>query len=198
MALARSRFTDEAGFSLAEVMVAACILTVGLVSLAQLFAISTRGNAAARSNTFTVILAQQKMEQLRGLTWGFDTIGLPISDTTTDLSAVSPETGCPTPGSGRGTGLSPSPAGTIGANTDGWVDYLNQFGCVLSGGGSPPQGTVYIRRWSVEPLPTNPNNTLVLQVLVFVNKDRGDADQGNVARLPEEARLVSVKTRKMK
>ena len=26
--------------------------------------------------------------------------------------------------------------------------------------------TVYVRRWSVEPLPTNPNNTLILQVLV--------------------------------
>jgi hypothetical protein len=77
------------------------------------------------------------------------------------------------------------------------VDYINPNG-VLSGGGSPPQGTMYIRRWSVEPLPTNPNNTLILQVLVFLNRDRGDADAGNVARLPEEARLVSVKTRKMK
>jgi hypothetical protein len=196
--LARSRFTDEAGFSLAEVMVAACLLTVGLVSLAQLFAISTRGNAAARSNTFTVILAQQKMEQLRGLTWGFDTANLPLSDTSTDLSAVGTQAGCPTPAGGSGTGLSPSPTGTLSANTSGWVDYINPDGCVLSGNGSPPQGTMYIRRWSVEPLPTNPNNTLILQVLVFRNKERGDADTGNVARLPEETRLMSVKTRKMK
>lgn len=196
--MARSRFTDERGFSLAEVMVAACILTVGLVSLAQLFAISTRGNAAARSNTFTVILAQQKMEQLRGLTWGFDTANLPISDTATDLSAVGTQAGCPTPAGGSGTGLSASPSGSLSSNTSGWVDYINPNGCVLSGGGSPPKGTMYIRRWSVQPLPTNPNNTLVLQVLVFRNKDRGDADAGNVARLPEEARLVSVKTRKMK
>jgi len=180
-------------------MVASCILCVGLVSLAQLFAISTRGNAAARSNTFTVILAQQKMEQLRGLTWGFDTVGLPISDTSTDLSAVGTQAGCPAPSGGRGAGLTASPSGSLGANDDGWVDYLNMDGCVLSGGGSPPQGTAYIRRWSVEPLPTNPNNTLILQVLVFKNRDRGTAaDAGNVARLPEEARLVSVKTRKMK
>jgi prepilin-type N-terminal cleavage/methylation domain-containing protein len=40
--LARSRFTDETGFSLAEVMIASLLLCVGLVSLAQLFAISTR------------------------------------------------------------------------------------------------------------------------------------------------------------
>jgi hypothetical protein len=196
--LARSRFTDDSGFSLAEVMIASCILCVGLVSLAQLFALSTRSNVAARSNTFTVILAQQKMEQLRGLTWGFDTAGLPLSDTSTDLSAVGTQAGCPAPSGGSGTGLTPSPAGSLGANTGGWVDYLNPNGCVLSGGGSPPQGTMYIRRWSVEPLPTNPNNTLILQVLVFRNRDRGDADAGNVARLPEEARLMSVKTRKMK
>ena len=196
--MARSRFTDETGFSLAEVMIASLLLCVGLVSLAQLFAISTRSTVAARSNTFTVILAQQKMEQLRGLTWGFDTIGLPMSDTSTDLTAVGTQAGCPAPAGGSGTGLTPSASGTLAANTDGWVDYINPNGCVLSGGGSPPQGTMYIRRWSVEPLPTNPNNTLILQVLVFLNRDRGDADAGNVARLPEEARLVSVKTRKMK
>ena len=56
----------------------------------------------------------------------------------------------------------------------------------------------FIRRWSVEPLPTNPNNTLILQVLVTRNRNRGDADAGNVARQNEEARLMSVKTRKTK
>ena len=198
MALARSRFTDEAGFSLAEVLVAAFILGVGLVSLAQLFALSTRGNVAARSNTFTVILAEQKMEQLRGLTWGFDTAGLPISDLSTDLTAVGTQAGCPAPSGGRATGLTQSPSGTLGSNTDGWVDFLDPKGCVLSGGSAPPEGTMYIRRWSVEPLPTNPNNTLILQVLVARNVDRGTADSGNVARLPEETRLMSVKTRKMK
>ena len=47
-----------------------------------------------------------------------------------------------------------------------------------------------------QPLPTNPNNTLVIQVLVTRNFNRGAADNGAVSRLPEEARLVTVKTRK--
>jgi hypothetical protein len=143
-----------------------------------------------------VILAQQKMEQLRGLTWGFDTIGR-LSDTSTDLppSARRPAV---RRRPGRGQGSRRRRPARWARTQDGWVDYINPNGCVLSGGGSPPQGTMYIRRWSVEPLPTNPNNTLILQVLVFLNRDRGDADGGNVARLPEEARLVSVKTRKMK
>ena len=49
----------------------------------------------------------------------------------------------------------------------------------------------------MEPLPTNPNNTLVLQVLVTRTRSRGSADQAvGVNRLPDEARIISVKTRK--
>jgi prepilin-type N-terminal cleavage/methylation domain-containing protein len=198
MALAKSRFTDDAGFSLAEVMVATIILAVGLMAVAQMFGASTMANASARASTFTVILAEQKMEQLRALAWGFDTVNLPVSDETTDTTNVGTLAGCSGSGSGRGSGLSPSPAGTLAANTDGWVDYLDQNGCVLGGGGSAPDGTIYTRRWSVEPLPTNPNNTLVLQVLVTKRKNRGDGNDASVARLPDEARIMSVKTRKTK
>ena len=60
----------------------------------------------------------------------------------------------------------------------------------------PPDTAIYTRRWSITPLPTNPNNTLIIQVLVTRNKARGDADLGAVTRLPEEARMIAVKTRK--
>jgi hypothetical protein len=56
---------------------------------------------------------------------------------------------------------------------------------------------VYFRRWSVEPLPTNPNNTLILQVVVGrISTNRLDVDQGNVARTQDDARVITVKTRK--
>lgn len=197
--MARSRISSESGFSLVEVLAATVILTVALMSLAQLFALSTRANFTARTNSFAALLAQQKMEQLRGLTWGYDVLNLPVSDLTTDTSTGTGVTGCPTPGAGGGgTGLSPSPWGTLQGNTAGWVDYLDQNGCLLGGGAAIPDGTIYIRRWSVEPLPTNPNNTLILQVLVTRRTDRGQADAANVARQNEEARLMSVKTRKSK
>jgi len=188
--LAKYKFSDsESGFSLVETLVATAILATALVSLAELFGIATRSNLAARNGSITMILAEQKMEQLRGLTWGFDVVGLPLSDTATDTT-VSPEA------TAGGTGLSPSPANALRANTTGYVDYLDIDGRSLGGGTSLPPGTVFIRRWSVEPLPTNPNNTLILQVLVTRSRDRRDADLGSVARMPEEARLVSVKTRK--
>ena len=46
---------------------------------------------------------------------------------------------------------------------------VDRTGKTLGGGATPPANTVYMRRWSVEPLPTNPNNTLILQVLVIRN-----------------------------
>lgn len=187
----RRRFSRraEAGFSLVETLVATTMLAMALTALAELLVISVRNNAVAKNGTFTSVLATQKMEQLRSLTYGFDLLGLPINDTTTDTS-VTPETPV------GGKGLAPSTTNTLRANTDGYVDYLDLYGRSLGGGTVIPDNTSYIRRWMVEPLPTNPNNTLIIQVLVTRRRDRGTADIGSVARAPEEARLITVKTRK--
>lgn len=190
--MAKSSFSNERGFSLVETLVATTIMTVALSSLAQLFLISTKANQSARITTGASVLAQQKMEQLRGLTWGFDIIGLPLSDTTSDLTVV-PEQ--PT----GGPGLTPSPDRTLRRNVDGYCDFLDERGTPVGSGTNPPPGTVYIRRWSIEPLPTNPNNTLILQVLVTRWRSRGVADTEEAnggRRLPDEARIISVKTRK--
>jgi prepilin-type N-terminal cleavage/methylation domain-containing protein len=198
MALAKSSWTADRragaagarGFSLLEVLFATTILVVGVAGLAQLFALSTRTNSSARATTFASLLAQEKMEQLRSLTWGFDSLGLPLTDTSTNISSATQN-----PTGGRG--LTPSPVGTLGSNTDGYCDYLDGTGKSLGSGSNPPNGAVYIRRWSIEPLPTNPNNTLVLQVLVTRNRTRGASDTATgVNRLPDEARIISVKTRK--
>src|SRR5438128_755994 len=191
MALAKSSWTADArGFSILETLVATTIMIVAVASLGQLFAVSTQRNKSAKNTGFAAVLAQQKMEQLRGLTWGFDTLGLPTTDTTTDTTVV-PES------PNGGTGLSPAPAGTLRQNTLGFVDYLDAQGRSLGGTTTnTPATAVYIRRWAVEPLPTNPNNTIVIQVLVTRHRNRGTADQGNSSRLPDEARVISVKTRK--
>jgi len=176
-----SRAGDERGFSLVEVLAAAVILMTGLIAVAQMFVVSTNTNMAARRVTTTSVLAQQKIEQLRALTWGFDDFGLPISDFTSDI-AVSP----PTPAGG--VGLQASPGDTLNASTPGFVDYLDAYGAWVGTGAAPPAGAVYVRRWSVEPLPTNPNNTLVFQVLVGRISPAGPPSA--------LARQVSLKTRK--
>jgi hypothetical protein len=130
---------------------------------------------------------------LRSLTWGFDADeqGLPVSDTTTNLSTEPP--------SSNGSGLNPSPSDSLTQNQTGFVDYLDENGQHVGTGTNIPGEAVYVRRWSIQPLPTNPNNTLILQVLVSpvlnerVREQNGGAD---FARLPGDALLVSVKTRK--
>ena len=59
-----SRHPDARGFSLLEVLVATSVLGVALAALAQLFAVAIHLNARARSMTFAVLLAEQKVEEL--------------------------------------------------------------------------------------------------------------------------------------
>jgi prepilin-type N-terminal cleavage/methylation domain-containing protein len=170
------------GFSLLEVLIASAVITVAVVGLVPLLIISTRANTNARATTFAAVLAQQKMEQLRSLAWSVDAGGTPVSDTTTDITVV------PNRSEG-GVGLSASPAGALDRDTSGYVDFLDADGKVLPD--DPTAIPTFIRRWSVQPLPTNPANTLVLQVRVV----RADAPRIS-RRVPGEARIVSVKTRK--
>ena len=171
-------------------MIATALLGTALVAVAQLFATSTRANTNARASTFAMVLAQQKMEQLRGLVWAFDANGNPVSDFQSNL-AVAPPTAT------GGPGLSASPVGALLSSTAGYVDYLGPAGAYAGTGTTPPSDAVYIRRWSVTPLPEDPANTLVLQVMVTRQRNRGAvANAGAGLRLPNEARIVSLKTRK--
>src|SRR5687768_11233015 len=101
--MAQAKFNSSNGFSLTEVVIAMGLLTTVSLGVAQLFAVSTKANQVARGQTSTTAMAEQKMEQLRALTWGFDPAGqgLPVSDTSTNLSVAPPAS--------NGSGLNPSP-----------------------------------------------------------------------------------------
>jgi prepilin-type N-terminal cleavage/methylation domain-containing protein len=193
MALARfNSNSNSRGFSLIEVVIALGLLTVVSLGVAQLFAVSTRANYVARGNTSTTVLAEQKMEQIRSLTWGFDMEGqgLPVSDTSTNLSAYPP--------AANGTGLNPTPSDSLEANKAGCFDYLDAFGNWVGNDDPPPGSAVYVRRWSIQPLPTNPNNTLVIQVLVspLANENARLQTAFTRTRMAGDALLITVKTRK--
>ncbi len=180
------RFTRSHGFSLVEVLVAMTILIVAVTALAQLSSVSARANANAKATTFASMLAAQKMEQLRALTWGFDAVGAPLSDLTTDITVFPPQ-------AGSGAGLSLSPAGALGDNSAGYCDFLDASGTSLGGGTTPPAGAVFVRRWSIEPMQSNHAHTLALQVLVT----RVRHHPGGVADiLPDDTWMVTVRTRK--
>ena len=193
MAQERSRFApDGRGFSLAEVVIAMGLLTAVSLGVAQLFAVSANANRIGRTQTSTTALAEQKLEQIRALTFGFDLqgLGLPVTDTPTNLAR--------TPHTSDGSGLNPSPANALDENVPGFVDYLDGNGAWVGTGLTPPAGAIYVRRWAIVPLPTNPNNTLVLQVVVStLATEQGRVIDGNPRRrMHGDAVLVSVKTRK--
>ena len=183
--------TDTHGFTLVEVLIAMMVLAIVSLGVVGLFGTAVRATYAARNQTSTSILAEQKLEQLRSLTWGFDDSGqnLPVSDTTTDLATNPPSNG--------GPGLNPSPTNALDTNLQYYVDYLDARGQWRGTGVTPPGGTTFIRRWSVQPLPTNPNNTLILQVLVTPAVREMTLQAGGPRRrYPDDALVATVKTRK--
>lgn len=192
MALAGSDSTRDSGFTLIEVLIAMLLLTIVSLGIVGMFGTAIRATQGARSQTSTSALAEQKLEQLRALTWGYDGSGqnLPVTDTTTDLSLDPPTSG--------GEGLNPSPSTSLDSNTIGYVDYLDANGRWVGNQATPPAGAMFIRRWSIQPLPTNPNNTLVLQVLVTTVLRESNVQNGGAARrrYSDDALVATVKTRK--
>jgi hypothetical protein len=98
----------------------------------------------------------------------------------------------------NGTGLNPSPADSLEQNVSGFFDYVDAAGVWVGTGTTQPGTAAYVRRWSISPLPTNPNNTLVIQVLVtpLANEQARTASQFTRTRMNGDSLLVSVKTRK--
>ena len=141
------RIESSSGFSLIEVMVASAILGCAVLSIAQLAAASTQSTASARDVSEATLLAWQKIDQLRALSWTFDDAGAPLGD----------------------AALMPSPAGALTLDTGGWVDYLDAWGQSLGGvaaGGRPPAGTRYRRRWAIAASGGNAD-LLILRVRVL-------------------------------
>ncbi len=167
------------GFSLLEVVVATSILVAGVAGVAPLLVMASRANQSARITTMASLLAQQKMEQLRALQWGRDPSGALLSDVDTDLTA-------PFAATTGGFGLRPSPAGSLDRNVNGYCDFIAADGRVVGGGSVSPAGAAYVRRWSIEPLPPNLEEVLLLQVVV--------TRPGFVAS-PEDVRLTGIRVR---
>ena len=193
MASGKIQLHNNRGFTLVEVVIADWPADRGVArcrpAVRGVDARQPVGTHVARRRT---TMAEQKMEQIRSLTWGFDTAGqgLPVSDTTTNLAVY--------PFTSSGTGLNPSPADSLEQNVTGCFDYVNSAGVWVGTGATPPGTAAYLRRWAITPLPTNPNNTLVIQVLVtpLANEQARTSSQFTRTRMSGDSLLVSVKTRK--
>ena len=160
-------FDPTAGFTFIEVLVATALLAGLVVGAGGLATVALWSAVQSRLQTVATHAAAERMEQLRGLSWGMGDANLPLpsGDLTTDLSV--------TPPAGGGPGLSTAP-GTLAANVAGYVDFLDRNGRWVASGVVAPPGTVFTRRWSVAQVPGRPNQ-LLLQVLV-VRTHTGNRD----------------------
>jgi len=150
----------DRGFSLIEALVAMSIMLVGVLPLAVLMEASTRSNGSAKANSLATLLAAAKVESLLATEWGNSSLAL-------------------------------SPVGTLSTNVPGYVEYLDGRGVLLNDAGlvagTSPAGTVYVRRWSADAVPTT-ISVVVLQVVVRHWPDRGVSDV---------IRIAAVRTREL-
>lgn len=175
---------NEPGFTLIEVLVSLSILVTVVLGVAQSFTLAIRSNDRARSMAFTTILAAEQLERLRALSWHFDAAGSRITDLETDLSRSPEQAG--------GVGLRPSPADALDRNVSGYCDFLNGTGRSIGAGTSPPTGTAYVRRWSIEPLAAHPLDGIVLHVRVLPAQSALSSERPVVG----EARVSTVRARR--
>jgi Tfp pilus assembly protein PilV len=147
---------DEAGVTLIETMMAACVLLIALTGMLNLFVVviatnQTQGDLATRTTEY----AQDKLEQL---------LQLSFNDGATNTTVF------PVASSG-GTGLggTMSASSTVGAvppaaAATGYVDYFDQNGNLLTSS----TGAKYTRQWSISTDSTATVKTITVVVTAQV------------------------------
>jgi prepilin-type N-terminal cleavage/methylation domain-containing protein len=154
------------GFTLLEVLVALAIVVGVVTASAQLVSMAVRATLLAGTTTTTVVLAQQKLEEILS-----ETDRMPI----------------------------PSPAGALAGNIEGCFDYVDRRGHVRGGGATPPPGSDYLRRWSVDPLAGSGAGTLVVQVLVIGVRSAAEGDAStstSASRRADRVRIAAAQARR--
>jgi prepilin-type N-terminal cleavage/methylation domain-containing protein len=110
----------EAGFTLAEILVACAIISVGLVAVSMGFGYGVDGVEAGRQQSTAVFLAEQRIEQAKDLAArnpnlaDLTTANLPATEAYGTIASA--------PTYRRTTAITPNPGGATGARVD--VDVL--------------------------------------------------------------------------
>jgi type II secretory pathway pseudopilin PulG len=180
------------GFTLGETLVALGISVTLLATLVPVYFQAVGSTLSAHQQSMATMLAAARLEQLRSLTFGYEDAGaaglLRVTDVATDVSSVSP--------AGGGLGLSPSPPGALLRDTDGFVDYLDAAARPVGTASPVPAVAAYVRRWAVTPVPSAPDDAVVLQVMVApLARERRSGPRVDATRRPGDAWLTLVRAR---
>ena len=95
-----------------------------------------------------------------------------------------------------GADLAAQGSPSLDANIPGACDFVDEYGRSIGTAATAPPGTVYIRRWSIEPIPGEPGS-FVVQVAVLPRSWRGSGGPSHGdARWLGGAHIVTVKTKR--
>lgn len=132
------------GFTLLETLVATGVLVTALAGLAQLFALSARSTQQAGEQGAALAAAQDQIEVLRSVAFGYGPLGESVTD----------------------GALSPSSGDSLTMDVPGYVDYLDASGetCDLD---REDHGAVWTRRWRVTAIDQLAPEALAIEVCVF-------------------------------
>ena len=139
------------GFTLVETIVATSILITALAGVAQLLILAAQLTRQAGASGQALIAAQEKLESLRGLSFGYDLAG-------------NKDTAPP---------LAPSTYSTLFESTPPYVDWIDSSGTTLS----EPVGAALVRRWRIDTWDDVTPEAITIEVCVF-RVSTGGADIG--------------------
>ena len=154
------------GFSLIEVMIAIVILTVGLLSLAQMMVLATNANAVAGRMTASAALAKQQLELLKAAPFY--------------TNPANPSVGAMNPLLASG--------GDLDANDPGYFQLYNADGQPVN----PGTGALFVVRWQIDRL-VDPKGTMPLAMLRITVRCLPSAEAGIYLGVGD-ARFVTFRT----
>jgi type II secretory pathway pseudopilin PulG len=128
------------GFTLVETLIATGILITAIAGLAQLFALSVRFTRDSSQFGAALIAAQDKLEILRSLRFGYDEDGRPVTDPR----------------------LQPSRDTSLHENVGSHFEWLNDDGSV-----GAERGSSYVRRWRITEIAANEPAVIAIDVCVY-------------------------------
>ena len=139
-----SSLRSNRGFTLFETVVATGIVITALAGIAQLLVLSAQWSRTAAGSNAALVAAQDKLEALRALSFGYDAGGTPVTDPV----------------------LEPSPPSSLAEDIDPYVDWIDRDGTVQQ----QPDGAVITRRWRVSRLPGTIPESIAIEVCTFVDE----------------------------
>lgn len=128
------------GFTLVETVIATAVLITALAGLAQLFALSARFVRDSNRTGAALVAAQDKLEMLVALRFGYDDDGRPMTDARLRAS--------------RQTSLH--------ENVDSYFDWLQ-----ADGSAGTERAASFVRRWRITPIAVTEPATIAIDVCVY-------------------------------